>query len=653
MKRFINFALIAFIPFLLFAAYDDFSETLINFEFQFKPYDLGIIIINQGQISLDYQIDQETAMPEFHRISLPGVTTTTQEVGRPELPVFVRTIVARVRPVITVTETEMEILKDLSVYPFQAPEIEENGPVKFVFNQAFYQQNIEWPNPQLFEISEAMVWRGLRIYQLKIYPMIYNPAKKEIKFYKKIKLNIQYTPYPAKLEVSAQEYRFLKGVVTNLDKVPLEVKNQPQKYLIVYDKLHDYDRAIKSLIDWYEKKGIEIKTHFFVNQIIPETLKAWIKYDYSQRKTDWVLLVGNYQQIPAYLYKSGYDQIYSDTWYGQVDGDDFYADIAVGRLPVDNKEELEKMIQKILDYEKSPPSDDWLVNTLLVAHEEEYPEKYTQCIREIAETSYPLFPVKFQLVLGGEKYTNQDITQAINQGRGIVNYRGHGDWDIWAYWNGRESWETRDVSQLINQAKTPVVFNIACNNHQVDRFSLGQAWLKKYPGGAVASLGATAPSYTLANHTYNKFLWLGLGQQGIYEIGWLNNFASAKILEQHGIAGEDNTMMYCWYGDPAMEIRTDIPKNFGIKTERKGDQLKVKVGDKEGQPLTNALVCLYRKGNLIRKPKISSTGYTDQNGEVIMRMPKGRYTLTVTLHNYLPNQQKIKRGLSIFGLFWL
>jgi hypothetical protein len=120
---------------------------------------------------------------------------------------------------------------------------------------------------------------------------------------------------------------------------------------------------------------------------------------------------------------------------------------------------------------------------------------------------------------------------------------------------------------------TPIVFNIACLNHKFywANDCLGETWLKKYPGGAVASLGATNPSYAVVNHDYDKMLYKAIFNKEILPIGLVSNYAAAFVITKHGQYGETNVKMYCWFGDPAMAIKLNplaekpaYPKNVTL-----------------------------------------------------------------------------------------
>ena len=49
------------------------------------------------------------------------------------------------------------------------------------------------------------------------------------------------------------------------------------------------------------------------------------------------------EKIPLYHYKSGWDDYPSDVYYALLEGDDFLADVAIGRFDASTPEEMEKL----------------------------------------------------------------------------------------------------------------------------------------------------------------------------------------------------------------------------------------------------------------------------------------------------------------------
>ena len=192
------------------------------------------------------------------------------------------------------------------------------------------------------------------------------------------------------------------------------------------------------------------------------------------------------------------------------------------------------------------------------------------------------------------------------------------------------------MSALSNGNKTPIVFNIACLNHYLLVDCLGEAFMNKYPGGAVASLGATNPSYTIPNHDYDKELFRQFTLYGEYRIGWMSNAAATHIIDIHGDMGIDNAQMFLWLGDPATEVWTNIPDTLSVDyppTIPYGQIIVNITVDSNSHPLENAHVCLMQPDGGY------ASGYTDDAGivelQVYIQNPN-EAILTVSAHDHIP-----------------
>jgi hypothetical protein len=135
-----------------------------------------------------------------------------------------------------------------------------------------------------------------------------------------------------------------------------------------------YRSILQSLLDFKAAQGV--KTMFFpIEQIsmnatgpgVAEKLHEFVAGEYEQSGVKYLLLVGTYEQVPTKYVYSPSDELGladfnykpSDWYYGVPDWNDSEVGllggniprIAVGRLPVRNGEELDRLIRKIIRVE--------------------------------------------------------------------------------------------------------------------------------------------------------------------------------------------------------------------------------------------------------------------------------------------------------------
>jgi hypothetical protein len=607
---------------------------------------LNVVRSDQGRTVIEVNLpgfwvsDHLVAGEAFQELTIPD-QTTTMEIGKPAVPV-IRTLVAipgNARVEVSYQAGESVVLEGYRVYPFQEPQTDEQS-ADFAFDEEAYRSTLPYPGI-IASVGDPAIWRHLRVVLLEIAPVSYVAGRLEINpnpvielsYHSGGKINLLDTQVEVVSERWARAY---EQHVINYDHLNISV-GEPDSpgtvYLIITHP--NFASAIQPLADWHHQEGMETEV-VSITTTNPSTIKNEIISRYNEGDLEYVLLVGDVGYIPIYTW-SGH---LSDYWYSCITGGpDLYADVALGRLSAAAGYQVENQVDKILDYEKNPPLDSWLNKITLVAHKQDAPGKYVACKEDIRNYMIPQPPWIVDTYYGHlPSGTNANVAAAINQGRNVVNYRGHGSttaWTGWSYYN--ESWTTSNVNALSNGSRTPIVFNIACQNHDIQSSCLGEAWMNKYPGGAVASLGASDPSYTTPNHDYDKVLFDWLCQMGLYRIGWISNAAATYVITYHGYYGEENAKMYLWLGDPATEVWTDIPEDLNVShpsTLPTGpSSFTVHVEDGSGGNVYQATVCLW-KGD-----EVYLTGTTNISGDVTFTpspSTEGTMYVTASKHDYIP-----------------
>ncbi len=407
-----------------------------------------------------------------------------------------------------------------------------------------------------------------------------------------------------------------------------------------------YLDGVRPLIDWHHRQGLEtrviVKSTFTASEI-----KDSIQQEYNNHtppKLRWVLLVGDVDRMPTY---TGWGVSCSDIWF--VDFDlNYRAECSIGRLSCDSNTDLANQVEKILKYEQDPEPGDWLGKAVLIS---DRATSSMDCKRGIYNYPYPFYRYTMDTLFGGYPGVgNSDVTRAIDEGRNLVNYIGRGSQTSWPLWNlSGENWTTTEISNLNNGDRTPIVFNIAASCGRISHEDcLGEVWLEKYPGGAVASLAASDVSYTTPNLAFDRALFWALGdstshgtpyQLPLWDLGHIILFADYYMVMVAGPQGQINYKMYLLLGDPALEVWRGRPEpcqgDHPDLIPTGPQNFIVTLTDTGGQPLRGALVCVW-KGS-----EVYEYDWTDATGKVTFSInPTSPGTLYVTgsPHNYIPYQ---------------
>lgn len=617
---------------------DDSGAPIITIQ---KSDETGIIIeIIIPEIKIDeMEVNEET----FHILNIPGYSSTL-EIGLPQIPVIRETIAipSDVHSYsINTLASSFDDTIGYHIYPFQNPEIDSDDD--FVINEDFYKLNTCYPKNLVFA-ENITNWRNIEIISIQINPIMYNPNTTELKIYDYILLEIEYNSsgFTSKT-ISPIFSNLAKTVVLNSDSIKIENKDNRDEsssfnYLAIAHP--PLENAAKPLIEWKNRRGLKSKlVNTSETGITANNIKNYITNFYSSNPDlEYVLLIGDIDDL---TWCSFWGVTGSDYWYGDISGD-IYPELAVGRISAKNSSEVTQQIDKIISYETNPPVGDWVNKALLVAHKEGAPGKYEGCSETIRTSPYT-DSYDFLTGYGSQGESNTDVNNKINTGIGILNYRGHGGYNCWS-----DGWTTAhddgyynsDVEALMNGNYTTIHYCIACNTADLSSSDkcLAEAFIKS-ENASVAFLGATEPSWTEPNHNFDQQLFQASGNGGVYNAGWISNYANSQLIDYYGSSSMymDNVKMYLWLGDPSLELWTDTPERINVThplivTNEMSNLFNVTVHH-NGSVLENAFVCIENGQDFYE------IGYTNVTGCYqfdISNLSSGYLNVTVTKHNFIP-----------------
>ncbi|MCK5035401.1 MAG: T9SS type A sorting domain-containing protein, partial [Candidatus Sabulitectum sp.] len=409
--------------------------------------------------------------------------------------------------------------------------------------------------------------------------------------------------------------------------------------------------AIMPLVEFYQGIGYEVAVESFASSASTSAIKAAIADHYDTSMTRFALIAGDHAALPSYNYGS----FVGDYWYACLVGTDLTPEVAVGRL-TGNAAQITTQVSKIIDgyyqYSFSDSNTTGIIpsTSVLAAHAEQYPGKYTQCCNEIADSTYAI-NMTFWKIFPPEGGTNAMVSDWVNSGVGSVGYRGHGSTTAWV-WSAPGTWSKTNIQALTNTFMPPF-WNIDCLNgeYQTSTECLAEsfAWDDH---GASGNLSANDPSYTVPNHDYMKLIYQGLYNNGSYHVAETINEAAVYIIGLHGSIGETNAKMYIWFGDPAMEIFTNDtanPTNLAIACNpgmvNPGSQTITMTVTSAGSPVSGATVALSDGIDGVSTITFFETATTNSSGvaSFSVNVPASSTKLYTgaRLHNYGPVSAQI------------
>ena len=358
----------------------------------------------------------------------------------------------------------------------------------------------------------------------------------------------------------------------------------------------------------------------------------------SDPMLEYVLLIGDvdgFAEFPSFYY--GPENDVTDQEYTHLIGEDVVPDVFIGRLSIDSLSELAVIMSKTIQYVRDPLAYDqnWLDRGLIVAgnYANTYPipitPKWTSYwLRdELLEYGYDEVDTVFYPPLQqGAPY----IIPSIDEGVGIVNYRGWGDANGWHY----PEFHVDDVNDLNNGWLTPVFFSYVCNSNDfannVDP-CLAEAVLRggtpSVPKGGVAFIGPSdLHTSTKYNNVINAYMYDAMLNHGVVELGPAMQAGQSGLVKEFpaqngpGEAQEFYANVYNILGDPSLQVYIDTPSEFNFSTSpvyRSDGFVDISVTSSNGAPVRRAVISIMSNNEIVAK------GITNHAGRFIASIDVG------------------------------
>lgn len=547
------------------------QEILVNFEFD-------ELVFNQTK-------ENETSFIDFS--ILAGVTT--YEKGAPALPFYSKSIL-----IPGTGGNELQVSYDaiieynlVDITPSQGLVKRNSTNQPYVFGEA-YSKNEFYPG-KLAMCSTPFLLRELRGQTIKLFPYQYNPVTKVLRFYKNLSVHVKFTNTSSENELFSITNSMLGE--REFSSQFINYKPHQNKYLAKEEEgemlvicPESFKAYIQPLVDWKNQKGIKTTIQTIENiGTTSDKIKQYLNnYYLSNPSLLYLLLVGDHSDVPSYSYGtfSG-DEYWSDSYYGQLSGNDMYSELFVGRFS-GSLLEVETMVKRTLEYEKSPKIGDWMTRAIGIASSQglgigddgEIDWQHERKMRDtLLATGYSYVYEFYDGSQGGNDAdnnpTNNDIISALNSGVGLLNYTGHGD----TYNFITSNFYNTDILKATNYGSYPFVISVACNNGKfVNNECMSETWLSAKNNnqitGAIAACGSSilmdwAPPMKTQDEIVRLLSNYSSGVHK-YSLGGLFNNGQFSMLEKYGKDGDGVVQTWIFFGDPSTVFRSKLTQSIDL-----------------------------------------------------------------------------------------
>ena len=557
------------------------------------------------KINLNFSKPEINEQNNYITISLKEANSHLMKQNMPMLPSYTKTLIfpfgTKIKNVICKPENiqQKTITKEIMITP---------KPV--LAGKIITSKSEENTNYQVYPSNwyEYNVYTGLYgsmrsvFVNIHIYPIKYHKQTKTIEWINKAELKVEYTPSK-----------------------PQKTTDDVYNFVIISED--DFSNNLLNLVTHKTDRGVSTKlvtlSEIYIGTYFPaqgrddqEKIKYFIKNAIEEWGTSNIMLVG--RNIPTrdvhVLVNEDDDEIFvSDLYYADIyDGSgafaswdtnhndvfaevswgttddelDLHPDVHLARIPCNNQNEVDTIVNKIINYENSNAyAQNWFSEIIGVGGDS-FPGDDNEILEgeyvndKIINIMQGFIPTRIwasEVLLT----TKGPLTNALNAGAGFVDFSGHGNTHVWSTHPHKNpnvwlpspyGWLSSDITRLTNGDQLPIVVTGACSVGKFNKDSncYCYAWLKNDNGGGIGSFGATGLGWAYIGEyvTHALIERISLEMFKAYKNGaitlgemWTNGINN--YIHSPGLKDEtDYKTVLEWecFGDPTLAIAEESQK---------------------------------------------------------------------------------------------
>ncbi len=536
--------------------------------------------------------------------------------GNPDLPVITRLLNVPKGSNISYDIIESVSYKIQNIEIAPSPVIQKNSsnvPYIYSKNPEIYSENKLFPK-DVIQFSGITDIRGIYTSLMGLTPFQYNPVKKELIVYKKLKFRIKFNGGTNYFEQRLRNPFFDNILLPNiLNPEALKVNSYNSvdnpgligyEYIIITPDNSYFKKWADTLSNFRNAQGIKTGV-YKISEIGGNTyqqIRAFIDNAYNSWEIPpvAVLILGDYGSNGALNITSGvYNSVITDNRFSDMNNDGL-PDLILSRIPATSEADISYVVLKTINSERNPSESNSYYNKVVTALGWETTKWFQLCSEVIggylrnklskttarinavyngnpgvdpwssAENTQSVLnyfgpsglnyiPATPQLLGGFSGGTGSMIVNEINSGSFFVIHRDHGNYSLW----GEPYFNTSNIDQTTNS--TPItVLSINCltggfawtgGDCIAERF-LKHSYNGNY-SGAVSVTAASGESYSFYNDVYAWGLMDNLFPDFMPSVNgsYISSFAYPAFANA---AGKYFLHQSVWVTDSAMKKETNF-----------------------------------------------------------------------------------------------
>lgn len=463
-----------------------------------------------------------------------------------------------------ITET-----KYLSNKIIPAQDLEEEDDIVFSIENSYYTSSGSLYDFD-YQISDTFNIMGANGLSFSIFPYQYNPNLNKIEVIKSCRFTLTHNGSSSVQLKSATVNNTIKDHYLNsiFENYPILKSGSIDRgrYLIITALA--YEDALLYFANYKRNIGYDVAV---VNTNTTGTTASDIKnyiqtqYNNSSTRPSFVLLVGDHADIPASggstssTYndddlKDDYKDPLTDLNYALLSGDDYFADIFLGRFSVSSIPQLQNIIFKTIFMETN--LHNFNRNAILLAGGGSGENQFDNPQRWVMDNVLDNQDFEYDFSFAVDGATRTDGLNALDGDYTMFIYRGHGGYDQLGSPFNLDEWDINSSSNTI----FPFGFGFACLSNcfaYAHDECFGEAWLRSEHGG-ISYFGATTTTYRHTNNVIEERVFdkmddkdqlspfINLGMKDYYKRfwSWLSGKRRKRHIKSYNLLGDPSIYLY-------------------------------------------------------------------------------------------------------------
>ena len=621
-----------------------------QFTLQDGEPDRTVLHFSHGDVSFEPQGDYTKLIPS------KGGTTT--DYGQPELPLFSTLIQVESDKEYSVSYNivSSHTVSDIKIFPFQDKDkTEMPGVIKYM-DASFYAEDAVYPET-ILNVSDRLVMRDLDLLNISVVPYLYNPSQQTLEVIDEIEIEV--TESGERDDGGRSERlpsrvfeKLYSTLVLNYEERSRDEAFQDPAILYICGGSSENNSSFQQLVEWRHQRGYVVYTASLSETgSSSSSIKNYIQNAYNNFSPppEYVAFVGDVggsYNVPTFYDGWGHntygDQCEGDQPYCQLDGNDLFPEIFIGRISIRSTTDLAIVVNKILHYEKGTYASSMLpyYEKAALIGDPSSSGISTAITNEYVEEILIAHGFEdVRIKTSGGSWSSWMQSQ-LNEGVLYFNYRGY---------LGVSGFGNSNIDAANNGHKLPLATVLTCGTGSFaeDQTSISEKFLRagsvSNPKGGIAGIStATWNTHTLFNNIIDMGIYDGIIAKNIETAG--GGLAHGKLV----LLSAYPTDPYNWVsaftqwnslmGDPATHLWTDTPDYINVQFEENipfgTNFLDVHVYGPNGIFIEDAMVTVHKGDD-----EIFFNTFTDQNGNVTLDLTYdygGEVNLTITKQNYIP-----------------